>query len=364
MQTRTKITVGATVVLLVGLLAYIAASLSGERGSSPKVGASATASGSARASDEDLDPRVERRATTPAIEPIAAMAAVSDAGASPTPLVAARWGSARGELGRDRPQEGNPEGPMSLALAGRDLLVLDQVNGRLARYDARGRLLSTSDAPTTAQDVAVAKDGTVAMVDRLVGKSVTLVDASGRKIGDLPLEGRVKHPGLVTAVVVDGKDVYVEKEHGALVLVGTTDGTAADEGAQLAGRPTKDGALLLTAGLSSKAQGRAYINALDRKTGSLRFARTMLFARPSHAIVLLDSDAQGTIYLGVAGGEPGEAHIACLDPSDGHVTGRFALPLSHTPEESFRDFTVGDDGTIAFAVRSDEGVEYRTARCP
>lgn len=278
--------------------------------------------------------------------------------------VVARWGSGRGDLGHERPQEGNPEGPMSLVFADRDLLVLDQVNGRLARYDATGRLLGTSDAPTTAQDLAVGKDGTVAMVDRLVGKAVTLVDANGRKVGELPLGARLPEPGLVTAVVIDGKDVYVEKEHGALVLVGTTDGKPANEAVQLSGRPSKDGALLLTAGLSSKPQGRAYLNAIDRKTTALRFARTILFPRPSQGIVLLDSDAKGTIYLGVAAGDPGDAHVACLDPTDGHVLGRVALPMSHTPEESFRDFTVADDGTIAFAVRTDDGVEYRTATCP
>jgi outer membrane protein assembly factor BamB len=279
-------------------------------------------------------------------------------------MVIARWGSARGELGRERPQEGNPEGPMSIVLAGKDLLVLDQVNGRLARYDAKGRLLSTSDAPTTAQDIAVGKDGTVAMVDRLVGKAVTLVDANGRKIGELPLGPKVGEPGLVTAVVVDDKKVYVEREHGALVLIGGTDGSPASEDEQLTGRPSKDGTLLLTAGLASKAQGHAYLNAVDRKTGALKFARSILFPRPAQAIILLDSDAKGTLYLGVASGDPGDAYVACLAPGDGHVLGRIVLPLSHTAEESFRDFTVGDDGTIAFAVRTDDDVQYRTATCP
>lgn len=360
MQTRTKITLGVVVVAAAALLLYMTASRrdagqhtskqDGEAASSSGTGESASADGAGLA--EPLAPNVVLTDATAARD------------ASPNALVIARWGGARGELGRDRPQEGNPEGPMSLVLAGKDLLVLDQVNGRLARYDSDGRLVRTSDAPTTAQDIAVGKDGTVAMVDRLVNKTITLVDANGRKTGELPLTGRVPEPGLVTAVVIDGKDVYVEKEHGALVLIGSTDGKPAEDGVQLTGRPSKDGALLLTAGLSSKEQGRAYLNAVDRKTTSLKFARTMLFPRPSHAIVLLDSDAKGTIYLGVAAGEPGDAHVACLDPGDGHILGRVVLPLSHTPEESFRDFSVGDDGTIAFAVRTDEGVQYRTARCP
>lgn len=360
LQPRTKITAGAAVVLLAGLLLYRSASRS-EEGGAPRSTAEAK-SGATPAAARPTAPNEAVSDASDALEESLRDAATPRAPSSSR--VVARWGSGRGDLGHDRPQEGNPEGPMSLVLAGRDLLILDQVNGRLARYDETGRLRSTSDAPTTAQDLAVAKDGTVAMVDRLVGKAVTLVDANGRKVGELPLTTRMAEPGLVTAVVIDGKDVYVEKEHGALVLLGTTDGKPAEEAVQLSGRPSKDGALLLTAGLASKAQGRAYLNAVDRKTTSLRFARTILFPKPSQGIVLLDSDAKGTIYLGVAAGDPGDAYVACLDPGDGHVIGRVVLPMSHTAEESFRDFTVGDDGTIAFAVRTDESVEYRTAQCP
>ena len=361
MQARTKITAGAIVVGLVGLVLIYVSATSGT--GSPAPSGSGKGVGSGDPSGQPTD-----AAATTVVPPLMPNEVVEEAStvvdAAPNVILVARWGSGRGELGRDRPQEGNPEGPMSLVLAGKNLLVLDQVNGRLARYDDKGRLLGTSDAPNTAQDLAVAKDGTVAMVDRLVNKSITLVDANGRKIGELPLTSRISEPGLVTGVMVDGKNVYVEKEHGALVLIGTTDGKAATEEQQLSGRPSKDGALLLTAGLSSKPQGRAYLNAFDRKTQSLRFARQIQFPHPSQAIVLLDSDAKGTLYLGVAAGDPGDAHIACLDPGDGHVVGRTVVPLSHTPEEAFRDFTVGDDGTIAYAVRTDDGVQYRTVHCP
>ena len=361
MQARTKTFGGAAVVIIFALLAYRFASRAddGARPAGPASSATTPTTGSGVASGRSA------AATTSALapdEPIAASDAAVDAGTRL--LLSAGWGSGIGKLGRDRPQEGNPEGPMSLVLFGRDLLILDQVNARLSRYDADGRLKATIDAPATAQDLAVAKDGTVAMIDRLVGKTVTLVDATGKKIGELPLGARLPEPGLVTAVVIDGKDVYAEKEHGALVLLGTTDGTPAGETVQLSGRPSKDGTLLLTAGFSSKPAGRAYLNAMDRKTTTSKFAVQISFPRPAHAIVLLDSDAKGTIYLGVAAGEPGDANVACLDPSDGHVLGRVVLPLSHTPEESFRDFTVGEDGTIAFAVRGENGIEYRGGRCP
>ncbi len=362
MQPRTKTIAGVVaLVALVALVAYRFASRTDDR--KPASGASA-----ASASGEPRTPPPSASASAAPVDasedeaPVTLRDAAADAGARV--LFSATWGSGIGKLGRDRPAEGNPEGPMSLALAGRDLLVLDQVNGRLARYDADGRLKGTSDAPTTAQDLAVGKDGTVAMIDRLVGKTVTLVDASGKKIGELPLGARIPEPGLVTGVVIDGTSVYAEKEHGALVLLGSTDGTPTGESIQLAGRPSRDGNLLLTAGIASKGAGRAYVNAMERRTTTSRFAVQVSFPRPAQAIVLLDSDLKGKIYLGVAAGDPGDAVIACLDPSDGRVLGKVTLPLSHTPEESFRDFSVSDDGAIVFAVRGEDGVTYQSATCP
>ena len=204
----------------------------------------------------------------------------------------------------------------------------------------------------------------MAVLDRLADKKVTLHDPNGRKLGELPLaSAKVGSPGLVTGVFLDGKDVYVEKEHGALMHLGTLDGQPAAEDKQLTGRPSRDGQLLLTAGLSSAREGHAFLNALDRRTGALRFARALPFPRPAHAIVLLDSDSRGTIYLGVSAGAEMAAHVVCLDQGDGHVIGRVVLPTSEVPEESFRDFAVSEDGTILFAVRSEQGVEYRAARC-
>jgi hypothetical protein len=145
--------------------------------------------------------------------------------------------------------------------------------------------------------------------------------------------------------------------------VGTTDGQPIDDGAPLQGRPSKDGALLLTAAITSTAGGQVSLNAFDRKKDTIRFARLYQFPRPARGIVLLDTDAKGTIYLGVAGAA-GEAQIACVDPGDGHTTARLTVPISATPEESMRDLAVGDDGTIVIALRTDDGVEYRATRCP
>jgi hypothetical protein len=278
----------------------------------------------------------------------------------PATLASARWGTGRGELGRDRPAEGNPEGPMSFAFSGSKMLVVDQVNGRLVLYD-KGKAVGTQTIRETVQDVAVAKDGTVALLDRLGDKNVTLTDSRGAIVGTLPLPGN--DTGLLTGVFVDGDTVYVEQEHGGLVGVGTTDGQPLASPATLGGRPTKDGALLVNGTLNGPA-GQLMINAIDRATGTSRYARVIQMPSPSHVIVLLDSDDQGVVYAGVAAGQPETANIACLDPGDGHVIGRVVVPMSSMPEESFRDFVVEGDGTIVYALRTEEGVSYDTARCP
>lgn len=289
----------------------------------------------------------------------------SDAALGNKALLTARWGAGEGELGRSRPQEGNPEGPMSFAEAGDDLLVLDQVNGKVTRFDKKsGQPKSSFKTSLTTQDIAIAKDGTVVLLDRLVEKSIRLVDKSGRAIGTLMLPAdRIPDPGLTTGVFVDGKDVYVEKEHGALVRIGGIDGTPTSEPAELTGRPSKDGSLLLMVALA-QAEARANLNVFDRKANTLRFARVLSFPRPTRQVVLLDSDAKGTIYVGLIAGKPDMVHVACLDPTDGRVLGRVVLPVNHTQEESFKDFVVMNDGTILSSMRSEDGVSYEQARCP
>jgi hypothetical protein len=296
--------------------------------------------------------------------------ASEDAGAQARARLRAAWGSGRDELGHARPQEGNAEGPMSFALAGKDLLVVDQINGRLVRYDEEGRVIRTTSIASTVQDVAVTKDGHTLLLDRLGEGAVTLIDASGREAGRLSLAAAgIKEPGMVTGLFVDGSSVYVEQEHGALVRLGTADGEPANGDAkdQLAGRPSKDGSLLLTAVISSRPGGRVVVNAFDRKTASLRFARAVSFPRPLEALALLDTDDRGVVYVGAASGGAGgtgRVTIACLDPADGHALGFVVVPHGTTPDESFRDFAVGGDGTIVYALRTESGVDYLTARCP
>ena len=278
------------------------------------------------------------------------------------------WGgSANDQLGRERLVEGNPSGPMSLATdaTGRTY-VLDQVNGRVVRHGADGAVEAAIPVPVEgAQDLAVAADGSLVVLDRLVGKQVNVYDPSGRLRAEIPLDGvDVGDPGFLTGVFVDGKDVYVEREHGSLSRIGDTSGPAATPD-EVPGRPSRDGATWLHAGIVDPSAGRTFVSAVDRATGQHRFTRELRQKAEVRSILLLDSDAAGTIYFAteLADGDHEWVALTCLEPRHGQPVGAAVLPVNTLPEETFRDLTVLDRGGVVYALRSDTGVSYQAYEC-
>ncbi|MFO0590214.1 MAG: hypothetical protein U0441_21910 [Polyangiaceae bacterium] len=280
------------------------------------------------------------------------------------PVFKAKWGSAPDELGRDRPNEGNPMGPMSMAVDAKGrMYVLDEINGRIVRRGADGKVEATISSNLIApQDMAVAADGSTLVLDRFVDKQVAIYDESGRFRGDIPIEGEgVEDVGQVTGVFADGNDIYVEREHGELVKLGDTSGNLALPRTELPGRPSRDGTLFLNAGITDAQVGRVYVSAIDRSTNNHRFTRELRLRSFVRAIVLLDSDLAGTIYFAseveVEGGNE-VVLLTCLEPLKGTPVGGAVLPVNTLPEETFRDLTVQNEGGVLYAQRTDEGVTY------
>lgn len=302
--------------------------------------------------------------------------AMNDGGANQAkdPALFARlgWGSGPNELGHERPQEGNPEGPMSVTLDafGRPV-ILDQVNGRLVILNEDGEAARTIPVPVrAAQDVALTPDGKALVLDRLSDKTVAIMDETGRVLGELPVEGKgIEEGGGVTGVFVDGSDVYVERENASLVKIGDTDGRPDAERPEIPGRPSRDGKLFLTAGLGDGAAGKVYVTAISRETRQHLYTREYIAGLPLFGILALDTDLAGIIYLALlgedaSGGTPTpKVRLLCLTPSDGTPIGQVDLPANTLPEESFRDFAVLDEGGVIYAYRTEEGVEYRKADC-
>lgn len=279
------------------------------------------------------------------------------------------WGGATGDLGRLRPEEGNPEAPMSLAAGrGGSMLVLDQVNQRLVRLRPDGSIEGSVALPVqAAQDVALARDGTTLVLDRLADKAVALIAPSGELRGELPLLGKgITEGGAVTGVFADGDDVYVEREHGDLVKLGSTDGRPDADRTEIPGRPTRDGSGYVTANLAGA--DAVALTFIERPSKRHRYTVRQVYAAPVVAIVLLDSDAAGRLYLGaLTQAHPQtprfEVSVLCLEPSDGRAIGRAVLPANDDPDETFRELTVSDEGGVLYLHRTPSGAAVLLAPC-
>jgi len=282
-------------------------------------------------------------------------------------LVAASWGGGASDLGREQPDEGSPSGPMSFAVDDRGhMWVLDQVNGRIQRF-TDGKVDQTLPLDrATAQDMAIADDGTIAVLDRFGGEDVLLYGPDGTIVGSIPFAGEgLEGPGFVTGVFVDGEDVYIERERGPLVLIGNTKGQAASPQTEIPGRPSRDGKSYLKAGITDAAQGRTYVVSNARPSGEHRFTREITFDASVWAIVLLDTDLSGTIYFAaeLADGSDHTIVLTCLDPMTGVPQGTASLPANTLPDETFRDLVVLDEGGVVAALRTESGVTYETYDC-
>lgn len=346
-------------VAVVGLLLFFllrrSPSPTGEKPGSP--GAAAASSGAAGTS----------RAAGAGVKPGGAAGASSAQAANGKTVFKAAWGSGDSDLGHERPEEGAPLGPMSVAVDAKGrVMVLDSVNGRLVRRGPDGKAEVMKIGLMDPQDMATAADGSTAVLDRYADKKVAVYDEAGDLRGEIPLQGEgVGDVGSVTGVFVDGDNVYVEREHGPLVQIGTTSGQPAEPRVEIPGRPSRDGLSFLKAGIVDAQEGRVYVASIDRATLTNRFTRELRLQAFVRSILLLDTDKAGTIYFATEIEQDGAPSVLlqCLEPLKGMTTGAATLPVNTLPEESFRDFAVLDEGGVIYSLRTEQGVTYLQYDC-
>lgn len=293
------------------------------------------------------------------------------------------WGTGPDEFGRHNVLESNPEGPLTISVDNQgNAYVLDQVNGRIVRFDKNGKPLPpfqlTQQAP---RDIVVSPTGTTLVMDQLRDKTVAVLDTNGKLIGELPVTGKRlndKENGLATGVFADADGVYVEKAHAMQFRVGDAAGNPDPNQPLMDGRPSRDGTALLSMGLTKALAGRFWVRATDRSTGQMRFMREFTMPLQILQLIFLDSDASGRIYAaahigrelpvnpadgGSGGGFVDESvQLLCLSPT-GEPRNNLTLPANTMAEESVRDIAVRDDGTILYMYRTEQGLQILQYNC-
>ncbi|MBN2362175.1 MAG: hypothetical protein JXR83_22175 [Deltaproteobacteria bacterium] len=282
----------------------------------------------------------------------------------------APWGNKLGELGRDLPGEGSPQGPMSFVVdASGQAYVLDQVNSRLQIFKPGQPPRAIPLANDGYQDIALTSRDEVALLDRLVTKSVDFVDDRGQVRSSVPLAGEgIEETGSVTAMFAQDDGIWVEVQHSRLVRVASADGKPDPERPTVIGRFSYDGTLLLTAAVDGD---NAAVVITKPVTDPLSPAGTLLarvpFAQRLSHLLALDSDLTGRIFLGAYLIQPkddGSGEVIAFEQvvvlgRDGRELGRIALPPHTGPEETFRRIAVDSDGTVYQLGLDESGATLR-----
>lgn len=285
--------------------------------------------------------------------------------AAGTEILKAAWGSRAGELGRRHEAESNVEGPMAMLGGADEALILDQVNRRVERFERGQRVASVPLGSDTAQDLAIGPDGRTVVLDRLVEKNVQVYDRDGKLRNEIPLDEKaVGETGSITGVFADRDGIYVERDHGKVVRIADPSGLRDRPPEELAGRPSRDGQLLISAAITDRAAGQLAVTAVRRQDGQTAFSQGMTLGAPILHIVMLDSDRQGRVYLAAATGREGseppypildEAIEAVQLGSGGALRGRLVVPPLVGAEESLRPLSVDDSGALLVMRTLPEG---------
>jgi hypothetical protein len=256
---------------------------------------------------------------------------------------------------------------MSLAMTQRgDTLVLDQVNGRIARFDAAGGPLPPLPlALRTPRDIAIGPGGEIAVLDPAAA-SVALFAPDGAARGVV----RIENAALATGLVFEPGGIWVETDHAWQVRVADGEGRPLDAREKRDGRASRDGTALLSAGIAEASAGTAWVRALDLATGAFRWQRRYAFAAPILRLALLDSFSDGRIAFAAHVARetsPGKfadesIEILCLT-AKGELSDTLSLGAPEGPEEAWRELAAGPDGTIVYLQRTRADAKLIFVRC-
>jgi hypothetical protein len=287
-------------------------------------------------------------------------------GKGPQVVLHLSWGTGPMEAGRRTAQESAPEGPMSFTVAdGGEIYLLDQANLRILRFDGSGALLSTIPVSSgTFQDIEVAGDGRILLLDRLVLGSVVVLNPDGLQTASHPVAGPgIPEGGGITAMFLEEDGLWLEVNHERIVRL--LDGSLkACARSVLDGRKAGTGGKTVAAALAG--QGRVKLGILGGAKTAVLTEKEIDFGPDLYRIAWVQGDASGNIHamfhMAAGGGGAGQAppteKVAAFR-FDGKLeqTGSFESPFTIRAWEQFREFKVTPGGQVYQMAFRDDGVE-------
>jgi hypothetical protein len=278
------------------------------------------------------------------------------------------WGNAPGQFGKR--DEASRPGPMSLAVSQKgEILILDQVNRRVQRFDSGGNLLGQiAIASEATEDIAMASDGSWlwALVSEPDGFRLERYSVSGTSpssSSSYPLSRSIQ---LATGVFVTGSDVWIEQRHELQTRV-VSSGQVLPPDVQrhdVLGRPDRSAAgLRLSAARTGRRRARVLRVAPGDTTWPLFDVTTPL---PLLAIQELASDRGGRVFLGLLLGQPElDGSLSRVRRVMVVVDGSKARAVELAVEmatDAFRPLAVSPDGAVHQLQTTEEGVTVRRWR--
>jgi hypothetical protein len=247
-----------------------------------------------------------------------------------------------------------------------DVVVLDQANERVVRFRGGKPVESWATGADTFQDVALLRDGRVALLDRLSLRVLRVLSPAGKALWEVGVEGPgIPEGGGVTAMVVADDGVWLEWDHAHSVRVLDAQG-APDPGRPVVrGRPLASGRLRASAWRLPPSG--VEVVTVDRDTDVISAHAVMAFDDQVFRVVDLDSDGDGNVVVAVhlaahdeLGTQVVREHVVMvvLDAALREVERIRTVP-SVGAWEQFKEVAVGPDGAVYQVVFLDGGVEVR-----
>jgi hypothetical protein len=282
----------------------------------------------------------------------------------PDLVLSVPWGSGGSALGGLDGAEGASEGPMSFALAHNgDLVVLDQINERLARFDGAGNFVGELKIPApTFQELEILDDGHVVLLDRLARAQLLVLDAGGNEVRAVDVVGAgIPEGGGVTGMFAEDDGIWLEFGH--LQRVRLLDAKLAPCPRTVRRGRAHSASTEVLAGIDGHGGAQLWLE--DEASGSILAQASVQTGQYLDRVIWVQTDASGDVHA--------LFHLLELDPVDPRkVTfdGVLGVRFDHTLQEiasyrssftiqiweQFREFRIAGDGTVYQMAFDDHGV--------